>query len=192
MGLFYSNFTLRGPRQDSVLQELRSLARTAFVSPTHEGLTTVYDRESEDQSLDVIEGLGSQLSKALNCSVLAVVLHDDDVLYYWLFRDGEISHDYNSSPAYFDPNSDPLPPAGGDSQELCYAFGRTTVEQQVRDLLQEDLLSDKATIPGELERHQALVRILGLPPYSVGVGFYTIEGGFVPEEFKSIRFSRVG
>jgi hypothetical protein len=191
MGLFYSNFTLRGPARHEVVEKLRTLKRTAFVSPTQNGFTTIYDRESDEQDFDLIERLGSALSESLNCPVLAAVLHDDDVLYYWLFRDGEVSHDYNSSPAYFDPDSEPLPPAGGDGHELCETFGCPSAENQVKHLLAQDLFSDEATIPGELERHEALAKMLGLPPCSVGVGYGTIEGGFLPDEFKDVKFTRV-
>jgi len=192
MGLFYSNFTLRGPTQLHLVEVLRSLKRTAFVSPAFNGCITLYDRESEEQNFDIIEGLGRQLTRTLNCAALAAVLHDDDVLYYWLFRDGTICHDYNSSPAYFDPNSEPKPPTGGNSLELCAAFGCPTTEPEVHQILNLDLLSEQATIPCELERHAALVRVLGLPPCSAGVGFGTIEGGFLPVEFNKITFTRVG
>jgi hypothetical protein len=191
MGLFYTNFTLRGPAQPEVLDALRSMGRTAFVSPTHNGCITVYDREADEQNFDVIEEVGSGLSQRFNCPVLAAALHDDDVLYYWLFRTGALCHDYNSSPAYFDPDSEPLPPEGGDSAELCAAFGRSSREGEVQAVLAQDLLSEKATIPGELERHEALARILGLPPYSAGVGYGTVDGGFLPEEFKNLKFIRV-
>src|SRR6185369_7692027 len=107
MGLFYSNFTLFGPTQQDVLETLHTLKRTAFVSPTENGFTTIYDRESDEQDFDVIEQLGCQLCESLARPVLAVVLHDDDVLFYWLFRNGAVSHSYNSCPTYFDAESEP-------------------------------------------------------------------------------------
>jgi hypothetical protein len=191
MGLFYTNFTLRGPAQPQLLEALRSMGRTAFVSPMHNGCVTVYDREADEQNFDVIEKLGSELSKRFRCPVLAAALHDDDVLFYWLFRDGALCHDYNSSPAYFDPDSEPLPPVGGDGAELCEAFGCSSREAEVDAVLAQDLLSEKATIPGELERHEALARILGLPAYSSGVGYGTVDAGFLPEKFKNLEFIRV-
>jgi hypothetical protein len=119
MGLFYSNFTLYGPDHQKVVDAVRRMRRMAYVSPTVSRFTTVYDREAEHQVFDVIELVGRELSLDLECPVMGVVLHDDDVLYYWLFRNGDVRHAYNSSPAYFDPDSEPLPPEGGDADELC-------------------------------------------------------------------------
>ncbi|WP_406698389.1 hypothetical protein V5E97_05955 [Singulisphaera sp. Ch08] len=82
MGLFYSNFTLYGPDHRQVVDAVRCLRRSAYVSPTMNGFTTVYDRESERQHFDVIEGMGRQLSLDLECPVMGVILHDDDVLFY--------------------------------------------------------------------------------------------------------------
>ena len=56
---------------------------------------------------------------------VAVIVHDNDILIYFLFQNGELADQYNSSPSYFDYGStkEPAGPAGGDAGRLCAAFG---------------------------------------------------------------------
>ena len=49
MGGFYTNITLKGPNEAEVADYLRQVDRTAFVSPTIERVTIVYDKASECQ-----------------------------------------------------------------------------------------------------------------------------------------------
>lgn len=192
MGLFYSNFTLYGPDQQKVVDAVRRLRRTAYVSPTVNCFTTVYDREAEHQDFDVIEQVGRELSLDLQCPVMGVVLHDDDVLYYWLFRSGDVHHTYNSSPAYFDPDSEPLPPEGGDADELCVSFGVPSAADRIEAILRQNLLEDGASLTGELERHWALAAVFGMPDHAIGVGYDAIQNGYLPERIRSIAFEQVG
>jgi hypothetical protein len=186
MGLFYSNFTVYGPDQPQVVDILRDFGRTAFVSPKVDGFTTIYDRETEDQDFEVIERVGLEFSRRLECPVLGVVLHDDDVLYLWLFREGEVRDFYNSCPDYFDADAhEPRPPEGGDADKLCSAFGQPNAAR-IGEILRVDLEDDSACIPGEEERHEALAKALGMPPLPVGLGYEGIEHGYLPERHKAI------
>ena len=138
----------------------------------------------DEQDIDSIEELGKAVSGALSCSALAAVLHDDDVLYLLLFQNGQVCDRYDSSPAYFDPNSEPLPPAGGNAETLCDAFGRPDRVERVEELLRADLLEEELpNVAGELERHAALAAELGIPPFVAGVCYSSIAGDYVPQEF---------
>jgi hypothetical protein len=192
MGLFYSNFTLYGPDHQKVADAVRRMRRMAYVSPTVNRFTTVYDREAEQQDFDVIELVGRELSLDLECPVIGAVLHDDDVLYYWLFRNGDVRHAYNSSPAYFDPDSEPLPPEGGDADELCESFGVPSAVDTVEAILRQVLLDDSASLTGELERHRALAAVFGMPDHAIGVGYDAIQNGYLPESLRAIAFEQVG
>ena len=86
MGLFYTTFTTLGPDATAVSAALKKLRRAAFVSPTVEAYTVVYDQKTEEQDFTEIEKLGVELSKACGAPVLAAALHDDDVLYLWCSR----------------------------------------------------------------------------------------------------------
>jgi hypothetical protein len=125
VGLFYANLTVYRPPRAALLKALRRLRRTAFVSPTVHGHTVVYDRAvDEHDSFAVIERFGRALSKELSCSAVAAALHDDDVLYLWLFQKGRVRDRYDSLPGYYDRDASGSPPAGGNSKLLCTAFGR--------------------------------------------------------------------
>ena len=193
MGLFYTTFTTYGPDATEVVSALKKLRRSAFVSPTVERHTVVYDQKTEEQDFAEIEKLGKRLSEVCEAVVLGAALHDDDVLYLWLFQGGEQLDFYNSLPQYFDPDAEPGPPEGGDSAALCEAFGQTGNKKRIEKFLRANLLDDEIPeISGELERHQALIKELGMPAYAAEVTYSSVEGGYLPEGFRKIKFARVG
>ena len=49
-----------------------------------------------------LSDLGNRLSAALSCYALALVVHDDDLFFYNLDRDGKSLDGYNSCPQYFE------------------------------------------------------------------------------------------
>jgi hypothetical protein len=171
---------------------LRRLNRVAFVSPAINGFTVVFDQEVDEQNFDRVEEFGCALTRDLACSGLAAVLHDDDVLYLWLFQNGQAIDQYDSSPGYFDPNAEPSGPDGGDSGLLCRAFERPDRQSRIEQLLRANLLEDELPdIPGELERHQALALELGMPAFAVGLGYSGIAEDYVPAEFQDVVFEPV-
>jgi len=192
MGLFYTTFTIHGPDATKVVAALKALGRSAFVSPTVERHTVIYDQKTEEQDFAEIESFGKKLSEACEAPVLGAALHDDDVLYLWLFQSGEQLDFYNSLPQYFDPDAEPGPPEGGDSAALCEAFGQAGKKDCVEEFLRANLLDDEVPeIPGELERHQALIKELGMPSFAAAVTYSSIDGNYVPEEFDKTKFARV-
>jgi hypothetical protein len=192
MGLFYTTFTTRGPDADAVQSALKKLRRSAFVSPTVEEYTVIYDQKTEEQDFPEIEKLGMALSEALRAPVLAAALHDDDVLYLWLFQNGEKTDFYNSLPAYFDADAEAGPPEGGNARLLCEAFGCPQKIKRVEELLRANLLDGELPeIAGELERHDALTEQLGLPAYASTLTYSGIKNDYVPEEFGDIEFKKI-
>lgn len=197
MGLFYANLTVYRPARPALLKELRRLKREAFVSPTFHGHTIVFDKAMDEQDSEAIEGVGTAITKALSCSAMAAVLHDDDVLYFWLFQQGKVTDCYDSYPTYFDSESPPRPPAGGNATLLCEAFERPDRSNRIDQLLRADLLEDELPgVPGEIERHAGIAAELGIPPFVAGVCYSSIAGDYVPQEFippelAGIRFEAV-
>src|SRR2546423_14770558 len=87
MGNFYTNYTLRGPSQQAVAAALAG--RKATVTPLHGGCVVVFDEASDDQDQERIVELAARLSSELRCPVLAVLNHDDDILWYQLYEFGK-------------------------------------------------------------------------------------------------------
>lgn len=190
MGIFYVNHTVRAP-QPHVIAVLKKEGRTAFVSPTFNGYTVICDRQCDDQDPVAIAQLGQKLSAQLESPALAVLNHDDAILCYWLFEQGRLIEEYDSFPDCFededDESDDDWPlwqesfwqgeawkangvaetacHALGNGEALCRVFGRPALQEQV-----QWVLAGHDTFFAQ-QIHQELVRILGLPPCSLGAGY---------------------
>jgi hypothetical protein len=172
LGSFYTNHTVRGPSQKQLLEWLHD--RPAFVSKSEGGLSVVLDAECEDQDGQVLADLASAISKEFSCHVLAVLNHDDDVLYFELYVNGDKIDEYNSSPAFFDESAEADEPIGGNAQQLCNVFGAADPEKVEVALRGEYVFA--------YERHRDLAVALGLPMYCVGLGYnYVSEGNLPPD-----------
>src|SRR5918992_1575890 len=171
MGSFYVNYTVRSDDQAAALRSLKG--RSAYVTRVKDGALVVTDKQAESQDADAIREVGELLSTGLKTQVLAVLNHDDDMLWYGLFDNGRLTDEYNSSPDYFDGGEGP--PTGGDARKLCAAFGRAGSESKVESVLQ------KQDYVVAMERHADLVEALGLPAFAVGCGFTYVEEGELPE-----------
>lgn len=177
MGNFYTNYTLRGPSQQEVAEALAG--RSAIVTPQQDGCVVVFDEQSDEQVSEVISKLARELSGKLHCPVLAVLNHDDDILWYQLYWKGELSDEYDSCPGYFDSIEEPSGPAGGEARKLCAAFGSSNVAQVERILRKSPF--DEDGFAFEIERHTELARALGLPAFAVGGGFSYVSDGELPD-----------
>lgn len=182
MGNFYTNITLRGSNQESITEHLTRQKRNAYVSPTVGECTVVYDEECESQDTRILEELAANLSGQFNCPALAVLNHDDDILWYRLFDAGQPVDEYNSSPDYFEGAEDEAPPPeGGDARKLCRIFKS---EQSVPEV-ERVLRAVDADYVFSSERHEDLAKALGLPPFSVGCGYNYLEEGDLPDGLDS-------
>ena len=187
MGNFYTNYTLRGPSQQAVAGALAG--RSAIVTPAQDGCVVVFDEQSDDQDSAVITELASRLSREFRCPVLAVLNHDDDILWYQLYLGGELADEYDSAPSYFDAAAEPSGPAGGDAQKLCSAFGSSAVAD-VEDVLRKSSY-DEGGYTFAFERHADLARALGIPSFGVGAGFRYVSDGELPEGLDEESLVRV-
>jgi hypothetical protein len=171
MGSFYTSHIVRGPSQSQVLAWLKE--RPAYVSVTQGGTTVVLDAACESQDGEELAELAAGLSAQFKCPVLALLNHDDDILYYELHESGKKTDEYNSSPGFFGEGESEAGPSGGDAARLAKAFGVTDsapIEAALRN-------------PGyvfAMERHRDLAAALGLPEFSVGLGYTYAEAGEFP------------
>ena len=177
MGNFYVNYTLRGVTQQAVAKALSG--RKSIVTPSANDTVVVFEEDSDNQDQQVISSLATDLSQKLRCPVLAVLNHDDDILWYQLYKDGKLQDEYDSSPGYFDPSAEPSAPAGGDAAKLCAAFGSAKMQEVERVLRKSSFGDDGYTFA--FERHGDLVSALGISSFGVGTAYASFENGELPE-----------
>jgi hypothetical protein len=183
MGAFYVNYTIRGADQEAVKDVLAG--RKAFVLPIQNGCIVVSDKTSDDQDQDEIARLATQLSATLRSTVLAVLNHDDDILWFQLYEGGDLVDEYDSAPDYFDfsARDEIAPPKGGDAKKLCAAFHCQEVST-IEDVLRKDYVF--AT-----ERHKDLINLLHLSPYAVGYGYRDLAAGHRPDGLSAESVTRL-
>jgi hypothetical protein len=175
VGNFYVNFSIKEAQPRQVADALVRARRRAIVTSSQGGYVVAYDEEADRQATQPILALGRVLSRELARPVLAVLNHDDDILCYWLFDGGELRDSYNSNPRAFDPDEGEPPWQAGNAQKLCAGLGRSADAPAVEAILRADYVF-------AVDRHQHLAETLGLPSYSVGLGYqYVSEGEFEDE-----------
>jgi len=185
MGNFYTSHTLRGPSQDEVIAWLGN--RPAYVSKTERSCTTVLDQACESQDRQELADLAHRLSEHFRCPVLAVLNHDDDVLYFELYEDGKKTDEYNSAPSYFDVEGGDDEPVGGDASRLATAFGVSDVPA-----IETVLRTGADEYVFQFERHRDLASALSLPSFSVAVGYTYAEAGDFPPGVAADVYVRTG
>lgn len=166
---------------------LDGINRRTMVSPTINDLTIVYDEESEAQKLGVLRNLTSQLSTHFQCPALAVLNHDDDVLWYDLFDSGTLLDSYNSTPQFFDEEADSKP-TGGDAALLCRLFQVPNSATRISEILakpQQEYIFAR-------DRHRDIATALNLPPLLIDTGFHYLETGKFDPELEEIEFVLTG
>ncbi len=102
MGSFFTNYQIRSESQENVVSILTPLVKQrAYVSPPKNGWVTVYDEASDEQDERELNRLATAISQKLSTAVFAFLIHDSDVLVYFLYSHGQLIDEYNSDPDYF-------------------------------------------------------------------------------------------
>ena len=187
MGNFYANVTLRAADTDAIVQTLTSQRRRALVAPAIAGCTVIFDEAIEGASRELAR-FAAELSRRHGCATLAVMIADDDVLWYALYQAGRLDHEYDSNPNY--DSGPPAPPKGGNGAALASAFGVPERAAELERVLR--VPSGQEGYLFEHKRHAELVRLLGLPDIAVASGYGYIEGGELPEGLEESDLRRVG
>jgi len=101
MGAFYGSIQVRSEDRDAVKAAVESVAqeskRKFLLGPPLNGWIAVYPDDSGQD-----EACAAALAKRLNTILLQLIVHDDDVLIYNYFRNGELLNEYSSRPDYFE------------------------------------------------------------------------------------------
>jgi hypothetical protein len=104
MGAFLGSIHVRTNDREVVRAALEKLARKKkacfLLAPSLRGWTSIYPSEhGQDDSVS------RSLAKALPYDLIHVLVHDDDVFAYYVYRSGKLLDEYNSAPDYFEPVS---------------------------------------------------------------------------------------
>lgn len=175
MGSFYTNHTLYGPSQAEVLAWLKD--GLAYVSKTERNITVVLADASEFGA--EFSDFGIRMSAHFRCPVLAILNHDDDVLYFELYENGVKIDEYDSNPGFAEDKLH-TEPSGGNASHLAAAFH--VPNSQIQTI---EAILRKTDYVAEVDRHEDLAAALGIPKFAVGVGFLHIDYGdplpWIPE-----------
>ncbi|MBD2436261.1 hypothetical protein [Nostoc sp. FACHB-110] len=203
MGTRYSNISLWGVSQDELLAYLSHINLDAYISPTINGYTVLYDiastgyphnlpkiiqTESNLKSIlrKYLNGqqaamvcLSSHLSRQFSCSVLAVFVIDSLNLWYHLSCNGQMLDEYITwcdkqwQPGQSMGKQTEGETQGGDSIKLCSAFGK---EYAVLDI--EKILRQPVSLNFDsMKRHESLAKALGISPcWVVGTNYLCCTG----------------
>jgi hypothetical protein len=179
VGNWYKNITTRGPSQAEVVEALLRLGRRAYVTPTRDGITVVFD-DSSDVNGDPTElgDLALSLSANLSCPSLAAAVFDDDVLLLGLYEKGTQVGEYNSS------GTSTLSPAA-----LARAFQVPHRASFVWLLMKWPRLP---VFIFESFRHRLLIRALRQPVWAFATGYNYIAQGEPPEDLDPAQLMHVG
>jgi hypothetical protein len=178
MGSFYVSVCVSDLSATQLEQWLEQQPFASYFGPTEDNWTCLVSEPLDKQDQKVIDAFGFILTGGAQRKAVAVLNHDDDILTVDVYEDGQRSGSYNSCPGYFkrDPSPEDLKPRLASPE----AFAR------MRPLLESDqivrALTDTATTdPWDI--HSALVSLLGLPHYSIGMGFRYVARGESPADW---------
>jgi hypothetical protein len=99
VGAFLNSIQIKTRKRRILIAALALLAdqrsERYYVGPCLNGWIGVYPNMGQDESI------GEALAKELGGTAWQVLVHDDDILMYWLWRQGELVDSYHSNPGYF-------------------------------------------------------------------------------------------
>jgi hypothetical protein len=202
MGNWYTNVAVKGAQQSDVVAVLEELGRRAYVTPETSGWIVVYDQQTDDFDLSILESLALTLSTRLSCTALASCNADDDVLWLALYENGILSTRYASSRKEFEDGGE-FPDLKDVAQVLARVFEKPAAKNLVLSLLRKShgalgllslLLKIRLAYIVEVQRHLDLSNLLGMPRAAVGLGYTYVNKGETPEgmDREALRRTMVG
>jgi hypothetical protein len=156
MGGHYGSVQVRSDDRERVKSIAIEVARAkgirCLIGPALKGWVGIYpENNGQDESV------GREIAEQVGADVLHVLVHDDDVLAYWLWRDGKEVASYWSKPGYFgDENLDREERMAGAPGQFAPFIGEKNVAR-LAALLQR---SDSPVF--ESERLESLGKLLGI------------------------------
>lgn len=180
MGNFYVNFSVKGTKADEIASRASSLTRDAFISEPEGNWHCVVAAETDEQDQDVISQFGKTLSQG-GATVVSALNHDDGLIILEVFENGEAVAHYNSNPDYFSGEGDGLPVLQGEAK-----FAQVAKDVSVDDVKSLLTPEDGEEFVFAIDLHYDIVKLLGLPSFSVGAGHDYVIAGRVEGTWKKL------
>jgi hypothetical protein len=174
----YTNITLLDVEPDEAATWLADNDYTAAVSPQVDDITVIYentlaDHAADDEPLDALVTLASEISYELGCSAWLIIVDANAALIYTLYTDGEAIDSYGVR--------DGIPPDGGDPQILVNLFDAPKRQiKVVRNALNRQLDPTTETASARLEK---VIEALEVPQMIAGYNYQRVTGGDTPPIF---------
>lgn len=100
MGGFYGSIHAWTEDRDRVLEGAERVARSRnlvmIAGPAKNGWVGLYPELSGQD-----DTVGAEIAREVGGDLLHLMVHDDDIFAYWLYREGELVDSYHSRPGYF-------------------------------------------------------------------------------------------
>jgi hypothetical protein len=150
MGLFCVNLHFRTEDHGALSAALDQFGNgRRRILPAKNGWTSLFEEQASMQDENRIRELGEGLSQELGVPAIAFLVHDSDIACYWLFDQGRLLDEYNSSPHYFDAHEadeDSLGPSGGQPEILARYCRNGVDQEELRELLAEEAVFAEAIV----------------------------------------------
>ena len=144
MGTFVGNLHVRTTDASALEEILDELgARNRRVTDARNGWVSVYEERCSMQDEATIESLARDVSARAKAPAIGFLLHDSDVLRYWLYDSGEEKDTFDSWPRYGEDDDEGPEPEGGDSDALlAYCVAGTTADAIDAALAEDTTFAD--------------------------------------------------
>jgi hypothetical protein len=155
MGGFYGSVQVRTTDRNAVKAATESVATVrkirCLVGPEINGWVGVYPEGSGQD-----ESVGQAIAQQVQADVLQLMVHDDDVLAYWLWRDQKLVDSYWSKPGYFGEDNRAEEESRSGEPEMF----RPIIGDKAHQLTA--LLDRKTSSVFEYERLEKFAKVLGI------------------------------
>lgn len=155
MGAFFNSIHVKSEDSDLVQKALERIAKEQdckfLLNPTINGWVSIYPSEIGRE-----EPISADIAMLIPNDIFHLMVHDDDVFFYYFYRNGRLIDRYNSNPDYFE---------AADDEELKESSGRPELFQDLLpnakalDKIKKLLAADRFTF--ESERMAKFVEALG-------------------------------
>jgi hypothetical protein len=183
-GSFYSNIVVLSVNAENFVPSLLQMGITAYYVLKN-NIGVIFEDKIDEQSIEYGAILSKNISTIFNSITVYTTIHDSDVVFMYIYKNGQLIFSYNSAPGYF--NGDDLPPQIENIDKLLLEYKDIDKEEFINVLNSNEIFAD--------DLHGDIARILDLPPYSVGFGYTYLndidERNYFEEEF-NVKVERIG